>query len=63
MRSHHYIGVDHYTGSGSKMNMFDVFIIDEASMINDEDIKSMINYAFNYKRKMIFIGWGLLFPA
>jgi hypothetical protein len=56
MRSHHYIGVDHYTGSGSKMNMFDVFIIDEASMINDEDIKSMINYAFNYKRKMIFIG-------
>jgi nucleoside-triphosphatase THEP1 len=56
MRAHHYIGVDHYASSGSKVNLYDVFIIDEASMINDEDIKSMINYAFQYKRKMIFIG-------
>ncbi len=56
MRSHHYIGVDHYASSGSKVNLYDVFIIDEASMINDEDLKSMINYAFKYKRKMIFVG-------
>ena len=56
MRAHHYIGVDHYASSGSKVNLYDVFIIDETSMINDEDIKSMINYAFQYKRKMIFIG-------
>lgn len=56
MRAHHYIGVDHYASSGSKMNLFEIFIVDEASMINDEDIKKMIGYAFNYKRKMIFIG-------
>ena len=56
MRAHHYIGVDHYASSGSKINLYDVFIVDEASMINDEDVKSMINYAFQYKRKMIFIG-------
>ena len=56
MRTHHYIGVDHYASAGSKVNLYDIFIIDEASMINDEDIKSMINYAFTYKRKMIFVG-------
>ena len=56
MRAHHYIGVDHYASSGSKVNLYDIFIIDEASMITDEDVKSMINYAFTYKRKMIFIG-------
>jgi hypothetical protein len=56
MRAHHYIGVDHYASSGSKVNLYQVFIVDEASMINDEDIKSMINYAFTYKRKMIFVG-------
>jgi len=56
MRAHHYIGVDHYASGGSKMNLYDIFIVDEASMINDEDIKKMIGYAFNYKRKMIFIG-------
>ena len=56
MRAHHYIGVDHYASSGSKINLYQVFIVDEASMINDEDIKSMINYAFTYKRKMIFVG-------
>ena len=56
LRTHHYIGVDHYASAGSKVNLYDIFIIDEASMINDEDIKSMINYAFHYKRKMIFIG-------
>ena len=56
MRAHHYIGVDHYASSGSKINLYQVFIVDEASMITDEDIKSMINYAFTYKRKMIFVG-------
>lgn len=48
MRAHHYIGVDHYASSGSKINLYQVFIVDEASMITDEDIKSMINYAFTY---------------
>lgn len=56
MRAHHYIGVDHYASNGTKMNLYDIFIIDEASMITDVDVKSMINYAFHYKRKMIFIG-------
>ena len=56
MRTHHYIGTDHYASAGSKVNLYDIFIIDEASMINDEDIKTMIRYAFQYKRKMIFIG-------
>ena len=56
MREHHYIGVDHYASTGSKINLYDIFIVDEASMINDEDVKSMINYTFTYKKKMIFVG-------
>jgi len=56
LRSHSYIGTKNYNGTGSKIDLFDLFIIDEASMINDEDIKKILFYAFKHKRKMIFVG-------
>lgn len=57
MRGHSYIGTKNYTkGVTSKMHLFDLFLIDEASMITDSDVDCIINYAFQYKRKVLFIG-------
>ena len=56
LRSHSYIGTKNYKGTGTKIELFELFIIDEASMINDEDVKNIILYAFKHKRKLIFVG-------
>ena len=57
LRSHSYIGTKLYKGgSDSKISLYKLFIIDEASMINDSDIKMIISYAFKYKRKILFVG-------
>lgn len=56
LRNHSYIGTKNYKGAGSKMNLYSIFIIDEASMISDDDIKKILQYAFQHKRKLIFVG-------
>lgn len=57
MRSHSYIGTKRYEqGCDTKMHMFDLFLIDEASMITDKDVELIINYAHKLKRKILFIG-------
>jgi len=57
MRNHSYIGTKNYSETAkNKISLYDIFILDEASMINDEDIKKIILYAFEYKKKLIFVG-------
>ena len=56
LRDHTYIGTKSFSGSGSKLSMYDIFIVDEASMITDDDIKKIITYAYQHKRKIIFVG-------
>tara|TARA_R110001599_G_scaffold283505_1_gene485401 strand:- start:1133 stop:2749 length:1617 start_codon:yes stop_codon:yes gene_type:complete len=57
LRAHSYIGTKLYSkGSASKMSLYNLFIIDEASMINDNDIQVLVNYAFEYKKKILFVG-------
>src|SRR5581483_10674486 len=56
LREHSYIGTQNYVSSGTKISLFDIFIIDEASMINNEDVKAIIAYTFKYKKKTIFVG-------
>ena len=56
LRSHSHIGTKHYSGTGSKMDLYDIFIIDEASMISDDDIKKIISYAYQYEKKVLFVG-------
>lgn len=57
MRGHSYIGTKHYVrGADSKIHLFDLFIIDEASMITDNDVELIINYALQFKRKVLFVG-------
>ena len=57
MRTHSYIGTKNYArGADSKMHLFDLFLIDEASMITDNDVELIISYALEFKRKVLFIG-------
>ena len=64
LRSHSYIGTKFYNESGSsKILLFNLFIVDEASMINDDDIKKIIYYAFEHKRKVLFVGDKYQIPS
>lgn len=57
MRAHSYIGTKNYVrGEDSKMHLFDLFLIDEASMITDADVNCIKNYALKFKKKVLFIG-------
>lgn len=56
MRSHSYIGTKRFERTGSKISLYELFIIDEASMISDKDVENIIRYAFTHKRKLIFVG-------
>lgn len=38
------------------MHLFDLYLIDEASMITDNDVSVIINYAQKLDKKILFIG-------
>lgn len=64
LRSHSYIGTKFYNeGASSKISLYNLFIVDEASMINDEDIKKIIQYTFEHKRKVLFVGDKYQIPS
>lgn len=57
IRTHTYIGTKNYTrGLETKLSNFDLFLIDEASMITDNDADIIINTALEYSKKILFIG-------
>jgi len=56
-RKHSYIGTKHFgRDTDHKMNHYDLFLIDEASMITDEDVNVILNIAFQLRKKILFIG-------
>lgn len=57
LRVHSYVGTKKYkSGIDSKMNAFDIFFIDEVSMITDDDYDKLLHFAELNKKKIIFIG-------
>lgn len=63
LRHHSYIATKNYSGgSDTKIQNYDLFIIDEASMITDKDANTIMYYAHQYKRKVIFIGDNYQIP-
>lgn len=56
MRNFSYIGTRNYTSTEHKLNLYDLFIIDETSMINDKDAQKILKFAFKHKKKLIFVG-------
>jgi len=51
-----YIGTKKYKGKGSEICEFDLIIIDESSMISDDDYAKIVKWAEMYGTKIIFIG-------
>lgn len=61
--SHTYIGTNHYkSNGGNKIHSFDIFIIDEVSIISDPDIYIIQKYCKANKKKVIFIGDNCQIP-
>jgi DNA polymerase III delta prime subunit len=57
MRTHSYIGTKKYKGGAdTKFNSFDVFFIDEVSMVTDDDYNTILHFVDLLKKKVIFIG-------
>lgn len=55
-RQHSYIGTKRFRGTGSKINKCDFFIIDEASMVCDDDSDEIIKYAKMHNKSVLFVG-------
>lgn len=52
-----FIGRNMYNiGTLSKMDSFNIFLVDEVSMICDTDVNTIMNYIKKYNKKVIFIG-------
>lgn len=63
MKGHSYIGTKRYVSDGNhKLNMFDLFIIDEVSMIADQDYDEIVELAKSLQKKIIFIGDNAQIP-
>lgn len=63
MKQHSYIGTNRYQSNGSnKMSNFDLFIIDEASMICDDDTEAIIDYGTQHGQKILFVGDSAQIP-
>lgn len=57
IKEHSYIGTKNYTNSSiKKLSSYRLFIIDEVSMINDNDLKIIVDYVINTKKQLLIIG-------
>jgi shikimate kinase len=57
MRSHSYIGTKKFKGGAdTKFNLFDIFFIDEVSMVTDDDYNTILHFVDLLKKKVVFIG-------
>lgn len=58
IKQHSYVGAKNYNGTGkkSKASYFDLFIVDECSMIADKDVNEIIEHVKTNKKKVLFIG-------
>lgn len=64
MREHTYIGTHKYTnGSRQKMDKFDLFILDEVSMVSDTDLDYILDYICKHDKQIILIGDDCQIPS
>lgn len=63
MRAHSYIGTKWYERSGpNKMANIDFFIVDEVSMICDDDTRELIEYVTSHDKRLLFVGDSAQIP-
>lgn len=64
VREHSYIGVKKFSnGSSEKMDDYDIFIIDEISMVSDADMDFILDYICSRDKKIILIGDSCQIPS
>ena len=57
IKEHSYIGTKIYSnGTNKKLSSYNLFIIDEVSMINDNDLKIIIQYIIKNNKQLLIIG-------
>ncbi len=57
IREHSYVGTKTYSsGNNKKLSMYSLFIIDEVSMIQDEDLRLIVEYVRKMKKQLLVIG-------
>lgn len=57
MRVHSYTGTKNFRGKDSDMaKIYDLFIVDECSMISDKDVEALIKNIKKSEKKVLFIG-------
>ena len=57
IKEHSYIGTKLYTnGNNKKLSSYNLFIIDEVSMIHDNDLKLIINFIHKNNKQLLIVG-------
>jgi hypothetical protein len=57
IKEHSYIGTKNYTNSSiKKLSSYRLYIIDEVSMIDDRDLKIIVDYVTNANKQLLIIG-------
>lgn len=57
MKQHSYVGAKNFKGTGkSYAPLYDLFLIDECSMISDKDVDEIVKHIIQNKKKALFIG-------
>lgn len=57
MKQHSYVGSKNFKGTGkSYAPLYDLFLIDECSMISDKDVDEIVKHIKQNKKKALFIG-------
>jgi thymidine kinase len=55
-RAHSYIGTQNYTGQNSKIDQYDFIVIDEVSMVSNEDYQTITELSHRLHKKVLFVG-------
>ena len=56
-KDHSYIGTHKYSSPvEKKLSSYEIFILDEVSMVSDKDLQFLINYVVKHNKKLIMIG-------
>lgn len=57
MKEQSYVGTKNFRSDGtSKIDQYDLVLVDECSMISDEDVKDILSHAKRESKKVLFIG-------
>jgi hypothetical protein len=56
LKQHSYVGTKNFRGYGSKADQYDLFLIDECSMICDKDVDEIVKHIKSSGKKALFIG-------